>query len=236
MSEPVGNAPRNPGEIPGNAHKKRLEDPAAPTPPPTASGTLPSKEKEELTQITTGKTVVRKQAWYKKFGRSLIADDVTNVREWIMVEVVIPSIRNLLANTIKGSTDRVFYGGAQARGRGFGYAGGFAGGVERPGLRTRYDKMADGEPRKMLSREARARHDFDGVVLDSHAEAAAVVDALIHRVEQYGVATVTDLYDLVGVTGSYADRNYGWTDLRTADVRQYGGGWLLDLPATELLR
>lgn len=233
MSEPVGNAPRNPGDIPGNSHKERLKDPTS-TPLP-APGTVPPQKKEELTQITTSKGVVRKQAWYKRFGRSLIADDVTNIREWIMVEVVVPSIRNLLADSIKGSTDRVLYGQARGRGRGFGYQGGYVGGVERPGLRTRYDKMADGEPRKMLSREARARHDFDGVVLDSHAEAAAVIDALIHRVEMFGAATISDLYDLVGVSGSYADRNYGWTDLRTADVREYGGAWLLDLPATELL-
>ena len=233
MSEPVGNAPRNPGDIPGNAHRT----PVAKSPAPSPNVAAPPKvEKEELKKITTGQATVRKPAWYKKFGRSLIADDVTNIREWIMVEVVIPSIRNLLADSIKGSTDRVLYGQARGRGRGFGYSGGFVGGVERPGLRTRYDKMADGEPRKMLSREARARHDFDEVVLESHAEAAAVIDALIHRVEQYGSATVTDLYDLVGVTGSYADRNYGWTDLRDADVRQFRGGWLLDLPPTELLR
>jgi hypothetical protein len=229
MSEPVGNAPRNPSDIPGNSHRERTAAKAPSTPPVPAA----KQEKDEVKQIAAGK--VRKTPWYKRFGRSLIADDVTNIREWIMVEVVVPSIRNLLADSIKGSTDRVLYGQSRARGRGYGY-GGYAGGIERPGLRTRYDKMSEGEPRRMLSREARARHDFGEVTLDSRTEADAVIDALIHRVEQYGVATISDLYDLVGVTGSYADQNYGWTDLRSADVRQERGGWTLDLPPTELLR
>lgn len=228
-SEPVGHAPRNPGDIPGNAHTQRMK---SQTEPPTTPAASAGEEREPVQKIITGTAVKKKPSWFRKFGRSLIADDVSNIREWIMVEVVVPSIRNLLADSIKGSTDRVLYGQARGRGRGYGYGGP----PERPGLRTRYDKMYDGEPRKMLSREARARHDFDEVILDSHSEAAAVIDALIHRVETYGMATVSDMYDLVGVTGSYADRNYGWTDLRTADVRQFRGGWLLDLPPVELIR
>lgn len=226
MSEPVGNAPRTPGDIPPNTHKsigekqaEKIETEAAP--------------KEPMKQVTQGNVTKRKTPWYKRAVRGLVAEDVSSMREWVMIEVVIPSIRNLISDTVKGSTDRILYGQARARTRGLGVGVG----GDRPGLRTRYDKMADGgEPRRSLTREARARHDFDDVVLDSHAEAVIVVESLIERVETYGAASVADMYDLVGVTGSYADRSYGWTDLRTADVRQVRGGFLLDLPQPILLR
>lgn len=223
MSELVGNSPRNPGDIPGNAHRERVVK--APD-----NAAAPAEPQEPIEKIVEGKVTTRKLPWYKRMVRSMVADDVGSMREWIFAEVIVPSVRNLLADTIKGSTDRVLYGQSRAR-------RGIAGGVDRPGLRTRYDKMHDpGEPRRMLSRDARARHDFDEVVLETRSEAVEVIEAMIDYIDRYGSVTVANMYDFLGVTGSYADRNYGWTDLRTADVRQIRGGWLLDLPRPELLR
>lgn len=220
MSEPVGNSPRG-TNIPSNSHKEREKE-------------VPKEaevSRDPVEKIVAGKVVTRKQSWWKRATRSLIADDAQSIGDFILVDVVIPAVRNLIADTIKGGTDRVLYGQSRAR-RGVGIGG------EPRSLRTRYDRMADdrGEPRRMMSRESRARHDFDEVTLDDRAEAIEVVEALITRVSRYGSASVSDLYDLVGVTGSYADQKWGWTDLTTADVRQSRGGWLLDLPRPEPLR
>jgi hypothetical protein len=216
MSEPVGNSPRSMGEVPGNSHKER-------------------EKKEEETRdkpekIVQGKVTTRKPPWYKRFARSMVADDATSIGDYIMSDVIVPAIKNLIADIVGQGTNRVLFG--TARNRRTSVLGG-----ERQSLRTRYDRYSeDPGPRRMLSRESRARHDFNDVVLDSRTEAVEVVEALVLRVERYGSATVSDLYDYVGVTGSYADRAYGWTDLRTADVRQVPGGFLLDLPLPDLLR
>jgi hypothetical protein len=219
MSEPVGNSPRAPGDIPGNARKDR-----------EARQEKEVEPREPVQKIIEGKVVTRRPPWYKRFGRSLIADDAQSMGDWIMVEIILPAVRNLISDTVKGSTDRILYGTSRAR------RSGLVG--DRPGLRTRYDRISSdpGEPRRMLSRESRARHDFDDVVLSTHAEAVDVVEALIARVERYGAASVSDLYELVGVTGSFADQRWGWTDLRDADVRQVRGGFLLDLPRPEPIR
>lgn len=223
MSEPVGNSPRTPGDVPSNAHRVRQ------TPRAEAVESTEVKEvKDPVNKIIEGKVTTRKIPWYKRFAHSLVADDTQSMGDWVMQEVIIPSIRNLISDTVRGSTDRLLYGTARARGP--------ARIGERPGLRTRYDQMSDHEPRRMLSRDARARHDFNDVVLDSRTEAIEVIEALIDRVDRYQSATVADLYDLVGVTGSFADQRWGWTDLRTADVRQVRGGFLLDLPSPEPLR
>lgn len=218
MSEPVGNAPRNPADIPGNAHNKQL-----------AAKSEPVEAKEPVEKIIEGKVITRKVPWYKRFMHSLIAEDATSIGDFMFTDVLVPAARNLIRDLVVGSTDRALYGGS-IRGRGRSVVG------DRPGLRTRYDLASEREPRRVLSREARARHDFNDVVLDSRAEAIEVVEALIDRVERYQSATVSDLYDLVGVTGSFADQRWGWTDLRTADVRQVRGGFLLDLPSPEPLR
>lgn len=220
MSEPVGNSPRSMEPIvPGNSHKQReIQKQEAAV-----------EERPTLEKIVEGKVVQRKQPWYRRWAGTLIADDASSVREWVMTEVVIPSIRNFIADTIKGSTDRIFYGGPRARG--VGRIG------ERGSLRTRYDLMSDpGERPRQLSREDRARHHFDAVVLSSHQEGVEVIEALIEQIAKYRSASVADLYDLLGVTGSYADRRWGWTDLRNADVRPVRDGFLLDLPQPISLR
>lgn len=217
MSEPVGNAARTPGDVPSNTLKGRE------APKREVVEDAPPAEK-----MVEGNVITRKVPWYKRFAKSLIAEDATSIGDYLIVDILVPAVKNLIADTIKGGTDRVIYG--QARGRGRGVLG------DRPGLRTRYDQMSDREPRRMLSRESRATHNFSDIVLSDREEAVEVVEALIDRVERYRSAAVSDLYDFVGETGSYADRNWGWTDLRGADVRQVRGGWLLDLPSPEPLR
>ena len=59
-------------------------------------------------------------------------------------------------------------------------------------------------------------------------EKAYTLDDLI---DQYGVVSVADLYDLVGLTSTnYTDNKYGWTDLRHAEVRRDRDGYLLRMP------
>lgn len=217
MSEPVGNAPRSMGDIPNNSHKEREAK---------KSSTEPERAKAE--KIIEGKVVTRKPPWYKRFARSMIAEDATSIGDFIITDVIVPATKNLLRDIVVGGMDRTLYGSARNRRSVFG---------DRPSLRsTRYDRMSEPEPRRILSRDSRARHDFNDVVLDTRTEAVEVIEALLDRIDRYGSASVSDLYDFVGVTGSYADRNWGWTDLRTADVRQVRGGFLLDLPLPDLLR
>jgi hypothetical protein len=82
----------------------------------------------------------------------------------------------------------------------------------------------------VMSRQARARHDFDEIVLESRTEAEEVIDRLFDLVSRYESATVADLYELVGLASSHTDHKWGWTDLRGAGVSRVRGGYLLDLP------
>ena len=48
--------------------------------------------------------------------------------------------------------------------------------------------------------------------------------------ETYGIVSVADLYELVGIIGNYTDNKYGWTNLRNAEPIRVNGGYLLKLP------
>lgn len=230
MTEPVGNNPRD-ITIPNNSLSGT--PPPTPKPGPKKAGSdpiEPPKDQRELSKIVEGKVVVHKQSWWKRAARSMIADDATSVGDYLITDVIVPAAKRLIADIVQSSTDRVLFGTTSRR-RGFG-------GLrdERaPSIRNRYDRLPE-EPRG-ISREARARHDFTDVSLDNRQEAIDVVDELVDYIREYGAVSVAQLYTLLGVTGSYADQRWGWTDLTTADVKQgRRGGWIVDLPAPEPLR
>lgn len=223
MSEPVGNSPRA-TNIPGNSHKERE----------LQAKTEPVESREPVVKIVEGKVTTRKQPLWKRATRGIIADDAQSIGDFIVTDIVIPGIRTLIYNAVVGTSERALFGTSKHRGSGIGI--GRMVGSNVTSLRTRYDQMSGGEPRRMMSRESRARHDFDDVVLETRTEAIDVIENMIARVERYRMVSVADLYDFLGVTGSFADQRWGWTDLSTADVRQVRGGFLLDLPSPEPLR
>lgn len=49
-------------------------------------------------------------------------------------------------------------------------------------------------------------------------------------IEIYGMVSVADLYDLVGITGNYTDNKYGWTNIRNAEPVHVRDGYMLRLP------
>ena len=78
---------------------------------------------------------------------------------------------------------------------------------------------------------SRTTYSYDNIVLESRGDAESVLDSMGEIIDQYGMVKVADLYDLVGLTGSYTDNNYGWTNLSTAHVvRLNDGGYLIKLP------
>jgi len=226
MAEPVGNQPRKKPEtksgmaaIAGNSHKER------------EAAAEKAIEREPVEKMVEGKVTSRKQPWWKRFRQTMVAEDANTVGDYIFTDIFIPATKNLIVDIVGQSIERVLFGTSRGRIR------------SRPlGLSLRdqpinYGRISsERDPRRPMSREARARHDFQEIVLENRTEAIEVVQALVDRIARYSAVTVAELYDLVGVTGSYADQRWGWDDLTTADVRQVPGGFLLDLPAPEPIR
>ena len=67
--------------------------------------------------------------------------------------------------------------------------------------------------------------------MDNRADAEEVLDSMLATIDKYGIVSVADMYDLVGITGNYTDNKYGWTDLRSARIeRERDGGYTINLP------
>jgi hypothetical protein len=85
---------------------------------------------------------------------------------------------------------------------------------------------------------SRVRHGHEDIIVDNRDDANDIVSQLIDLVERFDVATVPDLYAMIGKTPSFTDEKYGWVDvddLRRVEIRRLRDGWLIDLPRPEFL-
>jgi hypothetical protein len=94
--------------------------------------------------------------------------------------------------------------------------------------RNYYDKQNDA--RDYGASAVRAGFNYDDVVVNSRGEAEDVLTRMDELISAYGLVSVADLYDLVGITGNYTNNKYGWTDIRSAQVVPVRGGFLIKLP------
>lgn len=206
-------------EFPRNSQRK---------PPET-----PVPEVKKIQQIADGSR--RKKPLGKRFAETFIGGDMKSVSNYVFWDVLIPAAKDMFSDAMSQGTDRLLYGEAR-RGRGgsrpantgagyFNYAGVSSGG-KRPDPRT-------GAP--ALSRRARSTHDFDDIVIETRAQAETVIDGLYTLLDQYEQATVSDLYEMVGITATPSDLKWGWTTLPGARAERIKGGYLLDLPKPEPL-
>lgn len=191
-------------------------------------------EDKQVKKIISGSVRKQKKGFGKRIAENLLEDDAQSVGDYILYDVIIPSVKDLIFNALTGGLEASLFGGKRgartSRDRGRSYVS-----YDRVSYNSTRDRDRDRESRD-VSRRSRATHRFDDLVLDSRGEAEEVISHLVDLTIDYGQATVADLYDLLGVTSDFTDNKHGWTDLRGASVtRARGGGYLLDLPRTRPL-
>lgn len=200
-------------DYPSNSKKSKQEKP----------------EREVPDKVITGNVVTRKKHFGSGFFGGFVAEDGASVGQYVIMEVLLPAAKNMISDAVSQGVERMLFGNERPRSANGG----------RPGYVNYSARSATGvvsETRnRARTREARTSHDFSDIILETRAEAEDVLDQLRDLIGTYEVASVSDLYALVGLTGEFTDENWGWSDLRSASIRPIRGGYLLILPRTQSL-
>ena len=190
----------------GNSHKSKEE---------ASKEVLPPKKVE---RVATGKT--RRKNEVRKLADAFITEDVHSVKDYIIQDVLLPAAKKAISEMVSSGIDMLLYGEAKSKNR-----------SGRNESRVSYTKYYDRERDYDRGTRTRTRgYDYDDIILDTRREAEEVLDRMQDLIDTYGMVSVADLYDLVGINGSYTDNKYGWTNLRSADVQRVRDGYLLKLP------
>lgn len=170
--------------------------------------------KKEINKVVKGKAKQKKKSEFNKIASSIISEECTSIKEYAIYEVVVPVIKDTISQLIKGSIDMLFYGEVRSSnsrsGRSYSNAS-----------RVSYSSYYDDRRDRRDDRRSITRYSYDDIIFDNRGDAEEVLNRMDEIVEQYGVVTVADLFDLAGITGNgYTDQNYGWTSTRSASVER----------------
>ena len=200
-------------------------------PPNSDTSKEPPQEEKDLKQVTSGTVKRKKKSLRKQFTETFVGGDAKTALHYVVFDVLIPAAKDMIADAGSQGIEKLIFGDSRRRGASPPQAG--------PTGFVSYNRYAMGSrqtaPQRVMSRQARSRHDFDEIILDERGEAEEVIDRLFEVVSRYGSATVADLYELVGLPWSHTDNKWGWTNLQGAGVSRVRSGFLLDLPEPEPL-
>lgn len=173
-------------------------------------------DKKKNEKIIQSKVERRKQKTSKKILNALIGDDIPDVKEHIIWDVMIPSIRDTIRNSLINVIESIFGGGASNN--------------HQNGSYISYSSISNPSVSNRTNRSGRSLYDYDEIIFSNRGEADAVLQQLIYSIKRYGYVSILDYYDMVGVRTRPSDANYGWINLNNASVERVSGGYLLRLP------
>jgi hypothetical protein len=180
---------------------------------------LTAVPEKKVEKIVKGTVKSKKKNGIDKLKDNFISEDAANIKTYVVMDVLIPAVKKAICDIVKNGVDMILYGESGRSNR-------------RPSEYVSYDRryLDRGDPRFYKADRARIGYSYDDIILETRGEAEDVLARMDELIEIYGMVSVADLYDLVGITGNYTDNKYGWTNIRNAEPVHVRDGYMLRLP------
>ena len=191
----------------------------------------PAAEEPRVEKVIDGRVTRQKKSFWRRTKEFFRPQEDIRVGEYIVFDILIPSFKDMVVDSVTSGLERKFYGEVRPHYR-------------RPSSRyggghTPYHQMSKSPSSRRteqhgMTRRGRQTHDFDELVFESRVQADEVLAQMENLIQRYEVASVSDLLHLAGEQPSYVDKKWGWVDLYGASTQRVrGGGYLLNLPRPE---
>lgn len=187
-------------------------------------------KKKQVKQVAQGKVKTKKPGLCKRLIGTFFSDDLSSVASYVVYDVVIPEAKRTLHEIITGGSDILLFGektpSSKSRRR-------------SKGSYVSYNSYYDEPKRKSRVKQARTGapwHSYDEIFFEHRGEAVDALQAMLDVISEYDIISVGDFYEIVGLRGNSADRNYGWEDLSTASIQHVRGeGYRIKLPKARVI-
>ena len=176
---------------------------------------LPEKKIEPVAKAK----VTKKKNNVRKLTDTFVSEDIQNVKSYVLMDVLVPAIKKAISDIVTNGIDMILYGESGRSTR--------KTNASTVSYRNYYDNRRDD---RYSSSRTRTGYSYDDVILETRSEAEDVLTRMDELIDTYGVVSVADMYDLVGISCNYTDNKYGWTNLRNAEPVRVRDGYMLKLP------
>ena len=193
-----------------------------------AQQSIEEANNKKLESVVSGNVSMRKKTTLKKVADIFFQKDINDVKSYLIMDVLIPEIRDALYNLVMNGLDMMLYNGKRTRKS--------SSNTMRVNYSAKYNNQTSIPESSNSSPRTKSGLNFDDVVFDDRMDAEEVLNQMLNIIEQYDSVSVADFCELAGIPGEYTDRKYGWTSLGAAEVKRIsGGGYILKLPRVILL-
>lgn len=191
---------------------------------------------KKVERVVTGEVVVKQPSVSTRFKNIFFGGDFHTASEYVVSQVLLPALRNLIVESISRGTDRLIYGDSINRP------------PSRPSIgttgyapRVQYNNPVSRQgaggstysPKPPWQVSAPGRRAFEDVTFGAKEDAEAVIEAMITIVDQYDIVSVADLNELIGMPSAHTDHKWGWGNLASIQLNQTKDGWTVTFPPVE---
>jgi hypothetical protein len=193
----------------------------------------PAPEDKNIESVVSGEVASRKKPLGRRLREVFIGGDTKSVAHYVITDVLIPQAKDMLSEAVSQGFERLIYGDNRPGGRRSGSRYTSPG----PTNYTRYAVRGNNPIGRQMREDPRTpanlrAHEMDDILLATRVEAETVIDRMYDLLREYEMVSVSDLYSLLGLSSSYTDQKWGWTDLKSLDIRRVRDGYILILPKT----
>ena len=179
-----------------------------------------AKKEKKLERVISGPVQTRKKSEFRKLIDTFIGDDIHSIKSYIFKDVLVPTIKKAIDEIISNGTHMLLYNGeVRTTGR-------------SNVSKISYNSIStQNRGTSLRAEQARTGIEYDDILFTTRGDAEAVLSTMDEVLDQFGIISVLDMYDLAGYsTNNYTLERYGWNDIHTAKVVRVPEGYIIQLP------
>lgn len=180
-----------------------------------------SPEKPKVEKVVAGKVTAKPKGEFAKFFETFFVKDIRDMKDWLIKDVLVPTLKDTVWTVIARGSERMLYGEA-----GHSPKNSKLPFVNYGGL---FKSNSNQTP---SSTSTNNQYSVDNIILEDRGDAERVLEAMKAYIAEYGAVSISELYEFIGEPiGEYTTTRWGWRSLNTAGImRTSNGGYKLDLP------
>lgn len=204
--------------------------------PDYPSNSMASKAKSKPPVETT---MVQPKKQKKSSIKSMWDEHSDDVKSYILYDILAPAVKDMISNIVSSAVvaireqiDTMLYGSPRSGGYSYNksrpsridYSSQYRGRNRYPKQETQVDTVSYNARHGMQNEDGW----FDDIrPFDTRRKCEDALTKLISMIDEYGEASVGDLYDIAGKSYDFTDRKWGWTDLSHTDVNRVRNGYII---------
>ena len=187
--------------------------------------------------VVSGKVNKSSKSLWKKLLDTFTAGNIKDAKNYVVTDVIVPGFLDILYDGITRGAGKLIYGdkgSPKERSRH---------GIRNIDYSSGIKRLSDGESFRSFQKQKQRDsaitgiYDYNEIELDTRADAAKLLDAMLDYLDYHEIISVADMYSMAGYDGGdYTDNYWGWDSLLGTEIVRSGDKWILTLPKVKNIK